>query len=47
VHLGPFAGHVTGQIQQQINDIDTGRWTMPEMLRDAAFSPATETAAAE
>jgi radical SAM superfamily enzyme YgiQ (UPF0313 family) len=46
VHLGPFARQVTGQIQQQIDDIDTGRWTMPEMLVPPAISPATETAAA-
>ena len=47
VHLGPFSGQVTGQIQQQIDDIDAGGWTMPEMLVSAASPSETTAAAAE
>jgi hypothetical protein len=47
VHLGPFSDQVTGQIQRQIDDIDAGRWTMPEMLVSAASPSETTAAAAE
>jgi hypothetical protein len=47
VHLGPFSGQVTGQIQRQIDDIDAGRWTMPEMLVSATSPSETAAAAAE
>ncbi|HLL26539.1 MAG TPA: B12-binding domain-containing radical SAM protein [Xanthobacteraceae bacterium] len=32
LHLGPFAREVAQQIQQQIDDIDAGKWAAPPLL---------------
>jgi radical SAM superfamily enzyme YgiQ (UPF0313 family) len=44
VHLGPFSRQVTGQIQQQIDDIDSGRWAMPAIRPLPELAPAAEAA---
>ena len=33
VHLGPFSRSVTGQIERQIEEVDTGEWERPELVR--------------
>ena len=33
VHLGPFSEFVTGRINEQINDVDSGRWQKPIALK--------------
>lgn len=32
VHLGPFSRFVVEQIDKQIDDVETGRWTTPELV---------------
>lgn len=36
VHLGPFSQFVTGRINEQINDVDSGRWQKPAAIKPVA-----------
>jgi hypothetical protein len=46
LHLGPFAQHVVGQLEQQIAQIDRGEWTAPPLTPTTATARTPEMATA-